>query len=358
MALSIPILKPITSLTATSFVLSWSSVSNASSYVLYVARILTRVADADTGVETPVLSGFHPGYNGKIINGTRWEVLNLLPNTTYYVQLISKNSIEESPKPEPTVVGTPAQATRQTSRGLRVDYALKEFALQGLGYQTFAFQNLLTGATEEDGSYPEFGPTSSDVYAVAQFKDPQNLSTPKASSYLTTQILNFVKGFKGKISSVMSQLQSEFSSFTERSSNSTTKIEPNFQSPYAMFGSVYSTEYFLKDRTGFEPVPVKQDTFGYWTAGDYSSSETGPSNKVVKPQPIIYSSTEIPEPVNIYMDFLRVGTTFNIAVDSSGQGGLQNRPPSNVTSDTGFMIIVSSVNEPGRLFYVKTEKLN
>jgi hypothetical protein len=366
MALSIPLLRPVTSLTATSFVLNWSSVLNASEYVLYVARTNTEVADVNANTFANIFSNFHPGYNGKIITGLRWEVTNLLPNTTYYVKLLAKNSSEQSPDPEPLTVGTPSQALRQTARGLRVDLAFKEFVLTGFAYQLEALKNLLRGATELDGTYADTATHPDDVYAVAQLVEAPDFmigglsdaSFPKASSYLTLQILRFVKGFKGKISSVLSQLRSEFSSFTQRSTNSINKATATFPTPYAMFGSAYASQFFLKDKTGAEPVPVKQDTFGYWTVGDYSGTLTGPSNQVVKPykQPI---PGQVFDPVNVSVDFLRVGTTFNIAVDSSsGQGGLQNRVPANVSSDTGYMIVINADSEPGRKFFVKTEKSN
>jgi len=365
MALSIPLLQPITSLTATTFVLNWSSVLNASEYVLYVARTNTEVSGGDESTPTEVLSNFHPGYNGRIISGLRWEVTNLLPSTTYYVKLIARNSLEQSPDPAPTVIGTLSQAVRQTARGLRVDLAFKEFLLSGFGYQAAALQSLLSGVTEKDGSYSDTAVLPDDVYAVSQLVEAPDYyvgglsdpTFPKASSYLTLQLLRYVKGFKGKIASTLSQLKSEFASFTQRVINSIAKASPNFPTPYAMFGSAYASEFYLKDKTGAEPVPVKQDTFGYWNVADYSSTSTGASNQVVVPykQPI---AGQVFEPVNVSVDYLRVGTTFNIAVDSTGQGGLQTRLPANVSSETGFMIVINSDSEPGRKFYVKTEKLN
>lgn len=365
MALSIPILKPVTSLTATSFVLEWSSVLNASEYLLYVARTNTEVSDTNTSTFLNVLSNFHPGYNGKVISGTRWEVTNLLPNTTYYVKLFARNASEQSADPAPLTVGTPSQALRQTARGLRVDLAFKEFLLSGFAYQWTALKNLLLGVTEKDGTYADTATHPDDVYAVAQLVEAPDFMVgglsdatfPKASSYLSLTIFQYVKGFKGKISSVLSQLKSEFSSFTQRATNSLNKASPVFPTPYAMFGPAYANEFYIKDKTGAEPVAIKQDTFGYWTVGDYSTTSTGASNQVVKPykQPI---PGQVFDPVNVSVDYLRVGTTFNIAVDSSGQGGLQTRPPSTVSSDTGFMIVLSADSEPGRKFYVKTEKLN
>jgi len=366
MALSIPILKPVTSLTATSFVLEWSSVLNASEYLLYVARTNTEVSDTNTSTFLNVLSNFHPGYNGKVISGTRWEVTNLLPNTTYYVKLFARNASEQSADPAPLTVGTPSQALRQTARGLRVDLAFKEFLLSGFAYPWTALKNILLGGTEKDGAYPDTATHPDDVYAVAQLVEAPDFMVgglsdatfPKASSYLSLTVFQYVKGFKGKISSVLSQLKSEFSSFTQRATNSLNKASPVFPTPYAMFGPAYANEFYIKDKTGAEPVAIKQDTFGYWTVGDYSTTSTGASNQVVKPykQPI---PGQVFEPVNVSVDYLRVGTTFNIAVDSnSGQGGLQNRIPANVSSDTGYMIVLNADSEPGRKFYVKTEKLN
>lgn len=358
MALSSPVLKPVTSVGPTSFILSWSATTGAIDYLLYVAKTSTESVDAVTGLETYILSNFHPGYNGKIISGTRWEVTNLLPSTTYYIQLVARRGVEQSPKLAPLVVNTLSQPNRLTNRGLRVDLAFEEFRLQGAGIQSFCLDNLLKGADNQDGSYPQSYPTSDDVYPLAHFSDPYGTGLPKASTYLTLAILRFIKGFKGKVTSVLNRLRSEFASFTERSFNSIDKAQPNFPSPYVLLGPAFAEEFFIKDKTGAEPVPAKQDTFGYWTIGNYSSTQTGANNQVLKPLPIIYSQTEVPEVPNVSVDFLRVGSTFNIAVDSSGQGGLQNRPPANVSSDTGYMIVVSSISEPGRKFYVPTEKLN
>ena len=359
MALSPIILKPVSALTSSSFLLQWEPIIRATEYVITIARTSTQVTNAESLVETSVLTDFHPGYNGKVVSGLRWEVTNLLPETTYYVSIIGRNATEQSPSLAPVVIGTLPLPNRQTSRGLRVDLAFKEFLLGGFDYQSNALQNLLFGVQDKDESYPETGIESADVYALASLKEPPDAGRgtasdpafPPASSYVTLTTIRYIKGFLGKVTTALKQLSAEFSSFSQRVSGAITKISPNFPNPYAMFGPAVASQFFLQDRVGSTAVPVLQDNLGYWSVGSHSQSNPA---IVLKPKPIDYGDGEALEPADVFIDYLRVGQSFNIAV-TSGIGGLQTRLPS-VTSDTNFMLIINTASEPGRQFFVKTER--
>lgn len=364
MALNAPFLQPFTNITPNSFVATWTSVPEAKQYVLYVARTLT-VTTNTAGDEIYTLSNFHPGYNGKLISGLRWEVTNLLPSTTYYVRVDSKAGTLISNPYLPKLIGTPEQPLRKTARGLRVDYALGEYALRGIGDQFGVLNNLLRGVTLRDGiNAPDSNISSYDVFAVAAkvVYNPltfiQEVVVPKTSEFLTKTILYRLKGFKGKVSDVMDKIRASFSSFNERSSNAITKSVPQFKNPYGLYGQAYAAEYFLKDAVGAEAVPVLVDNVGYWEIAPYSTSDT---SLVVKPKKPEFVPGEPEEAPNIRLDFLRIGSQFNISVPTSGTnagiGGDQPRNPTGVTSDTSIMLIVRSVSEPGRLFFVKTERI-
>lgn len=362
MALSSPILQPVTTVTPVSFIVNWSSVIEAESYRLYVARTQTEVEEDGAVVEI-VLSNFHPGYNGKIVNGTRWEVTNLLPATAYYVRVVAVRGSQTSPLAQPLLVSTPSQPIRVTNRGLRVDYAFREWAAVSYRSVATALGSLLQGATEKDDvTYPVARPTYKDVQAVVPFKynyledfDEVQI-VPRAGSWLNIDLLRRIKNFKGKITSVLNKLTSEFASFVERSTTSITQQSATFKTPYVLLGTVTAQEYYLKDKVGAQAVPVQEDDFGYWEKTNYSDSETGIANQVYKPKPIIYDINEVPTAPDVKVDFLRVSSAFNIATPG-GQNGLQNRPNSQVRSDTGFMIVVTTPSEPGRKYYVKTELL-
>lgn len=373
MALNAPILQPFSNITPTSFVATWTSVPEATNYVLYVARNLTETETGD-GNFIYTLSNYHPGYNGKLISGLRWEVTNLLPSTVYYVRVDSRAGTQTSLPYRPRSIGLPEQPVRKTSRGLRVDFALREYFLKGIGEQAQVLRNLLKGTTLKDGtSSPASDLTATDMYAVASMSayDPagfpidygfaQKLNNfPKASSFLNKTVLGYIKNFKGKVVGIIENLRSNFKSFNERSSSAIEKATPVFKTPYGMYGPAYAGQFFIKDGIGAEAVPVGSDTgqFGYWELKGYSSLQD--PEKVVSPRiPVFTSDPNAPaeEPPNVYVDLLRIGNQFNISVPSSGQGGLKDRP-SAVNSDTGAMLIVRSVSEPGRLFFVKTERLN
>lgn len=345
----------------------------ASNYVLYVARTLTETELSD-GETLYTLSNFHPGYNGKLISGLRWEVTNLLPSTVYYVRVDSKAGTQVSPPYRPRNIGLPEQPARKTTRGLRVDFALKEYFLRGIGEQAGVLFNLLQGTTLKDGvNSPDSFVTATDVYAIASDRahEPSGLpiefgfaqtspTIPKASSFLTLNVLGRIKNFKGKVLSVIENLRSSFKSFNERSANAIEKAIPTFNTPYGMYGPAYANQFFLKDGTGAEAVPVGEDmgTFGYWELKPYSNLD---SSQIVSPRiPNFFPNdpnATPEEPPNVFIDFLRIGNQFNISVPTTGQGGLKERP-SAVNSDTGAMLIVRSASEPGRLFFVKTERLN
>jgi len=363
-SISSPLLQPVTVITSSSFILNWSSVQGVEKYKLFVARSQTEIVQDETVVDV-VLSNFHPGYNGKIVEGTRWEVTNLLPSTTYYVRIISLQGSLESVGLQPTIVSTVAQPVRVTARGLRVDFAFMEWAATSYRNVLYALDNLLYGATEKDNvNYPIARPTFKDIQAIVPFKvnliqDPtldEVQTVPKASSYLTIDALRRVKNFKGKITSVLNKLTSEFASFVERSTSSITQANPKFPNPYALLGIVTAQEYYVKDKVGAQAVPVQEDDFGYWEKTDYSPTETGITNQVYKPKPIIYDVNEVPTPPEVKIDYLRVGSTFNIAITAEGQGGLQNRPSSTTVTDTGFMIVITTPSEPGRRYYVRAER--
>ena len=364
MPLNAPLLQPFTNITPNSFVTSWTAVADAKEYVLYVARTLAVTEDSE-GNEVYTLSNYHSGYNGKLISGLRWEVTNLLPSTTYYVRVDSKSGTLVSNPYRPKLIATQEQPVRKTARGLRVDYALGEYALRGLGDQYTVLNNLLTGVTLLDGlTSTEVAVSAKDVYAIAQKKayNPitfiQETVVPKASSFLTKTVLYYLKGFKGKVSDTMDRLRSSFSSFNERSSNAIEKTSPNFKNPYGMYGQASAAEFFIKDGVGAEAVPVLSDDVGYWEIGSYSTEDTSLVIRPKRPEFVLGEPESAP---NVQMDYLRIGSQFNISVPTSGPnagiGGDQPRNPSGVTSDTSIMLIVRSVNEPGRLFFVKTERV-
>ena len=353
MALNAPLLQAFSNLTPTSFTAQWTSVPEARDYVLYVAKTLTETEN-DDGIVISTLSNFHPGYNGRTVSGLRWEVTNLLPATTYYVRVDARAGTQISPPYPPKSISTQELPVRKTARGLRVDSAFSEIALVS-GGPFLTLRNLLAGVSLRDGiNSPDSAVTSYDVYAVAQ---TALSDIPKASSYLTLAVLNRIKNFRGKVSSVLQQLKASFKSFAERSNSGIAKATPKFKSPYGIYGQVYAAEFFLKDRTGAEAVRVREDSEGYWKTRPYSSIDT---EKVVAPRPPFDGDPSYPtqEPPDVYVDFLRVGSRFNISVPATGIGGLKPRVPAAVNSDTGAMLILRSVSEPGRLFFVKTEKLN
>jgi hypothetical protein len=352
MALNAPLLQAFSNLTPTSFTAQWTSVPEARDYVLYVAKTLTETEN-DDGIVISTLSNFHPGYNGRTVSGLRWEVTNLLPATTYYVRVDARAGTQISPPYPPKSISTQELPVRKTARGLRVDSAFSEIFLARGGFS--ALMNLLTGVSLRDGiNSPDSLVSPYDVYAVSQ---TALSDIPKSSSYLTLAILSRIKNFRGKVSGVLEQLKSSFKSFAEKSNSGIAKATPNFKSPYGMYGQVYAAEFFLKDKTGAEAVRVGEDSEGYWKTRPYSSIDT---EKVVAPRPPFDGDPTYPtqEPPDVYVDFLRVGSRFNIAVPASGIGGLKPRVPAAVNSDTGAMLILRSVSEPGRLFFVKTERLN